>query len=145
MAAFLRAWRYAGAFRRRLRAGRLPRFPAQPPRPAPAGTLHPGSCMTAFDRDSIRVFRFVRCGFDPATGVAELAYAFDDGPELVETVTIPGAPFTLDPTRAAAVEQALRLLHLVAGVSYYKAAVPPRIAIDGPAIAAATAALLPPL
>ena len=56
--------------------------------------------MTAFDRDSIRVFRFVRCGFDPATGVAELAYAFDEGPELVETVTIPGAPFALDATRA---------------------------------------------
>jgi len=98
--------------------------------------------MTAFDRDSIRVFRFVRCGFDPATGVAELAYAFDEGPELVETVTIPGAPFTLDPTRAAAVEQALRLLHLVAGVSYYKAAVPPEIRISGYAIDEATAALL---
>ena len=98
--------------------------------------------MTAFDRDSIRVFRFVRCGFDPATGVAALAYAFDDGPELVETVTIPGAPFTLDATRTAAVEQAVRLLHLVAGVSYYKAAVPPQIAIDGPAIDAATATLL---
>ena len=98
--------------------------------------------MTAFDRDSIRVFRFVRCGFDPASGVAELAYAFDEGPELVETVTIPGAPFTLDATRAAAVAQALRLLHLVAGVSYYKAAVPPRIAIDGAAIDAPTAALL---
>jgi len=98
--------------------------------------------MTAFDRDSIRVFRFVRCGFDPATGVAELAYAFDEGPELVETVTIPGAPFALDATRAAAVEQALRLLHLVAGVSYYKAAVPPQIRIDGYPIDEATAALM---
>ncbi len=98
--------------------------------------------MTAFDRDSIRAFRFVRCHFDPATGVAELAYAFDDGPELVETVTIPGAPFTLDATRAAAVEQAVRLLHLVAGVSYYKAAVPPRISIDGYTIDEATAGLL---
>ncbi len=98
--------------------------------------------MTAFDRDSIRVFRFVRCGLDPATGVAELAYAFDDGPELVETVTIPGAPFALDATRAAAVEQAVRLLHLIAGVSYYKAAVPPAIAIDGYAIDPATAELM---
>src|SRR6476469_8638391 len=77
-----------------------------------------------FSRDSIRSFRFVRCSFDAASGVAELVYAFDDGPELVETVTIPGAPFALNGARAAAVESALRLLHLVAGVSYYKAAVP---------------------
>ncbi|MFP5373631.1 MAG: endonuclease domain-containing protein, partial [Gammaproteobacteria bacterium] len=87
-----------------------------------------------FRRDAIAAFRFVRCGFDPATGVAELAYAFDDGPELVETVTFPGAPFALDQARAGAVERALRLLHLVAGVSYYKAAVPERIDIESYAI-----------
>ena len=38
--------------------------------------------------------------------------------------------------------QALRLLHLVAGVSYYKAAVPEEIRIEGYAIDGATAALL---
>lgn len=98
--------------------------------------------MTTFDRDAIGVFRFVRCRFSADTGVAELVYAFDHGPELVETVTVPGAPFTLEPARAAAVERALRLLHLVAGVSYYKAAVPGEIRIDSYAIDAATAALL---
>ena len=46
--------------------------------------------MSTFDRDAIQAFRFVRCGFDADSGVAELAYAFDDGPELVETITIPG-------------------------------------------------------
>ncbi len=95
-----------------------------------------------FDRDAIRVFRFVRCEFDAQTGIAQLAYAFDDGPELVETVVVPGAPFELDAARAAAAERALRLLHLVAGVSYYKAAVPREIRIDGYAIDAETAALL---
>jgi hypothetical protein len=95
-----------------------------------------------FDRDAIRVFRFVRCDFDAQTGIAQLAYAFDDGPELVETVVVPGAPFVLDDARAAAAERALRLLHLVAGVSYYKAAVPAEIRIDGYAIDAATAALI---
>ena len=98
--------------------------------------------MTTFDKSSIRAFRFVRCSFDAETGVARLVYAFDEGPELVETITVPGAPFALDGPRAAAVEQALRLLHLVAGVSYYKAAVPPQIRIDGYAIDAATAGLL---
>ena len=95
-----------------------------------------------FQRDDIRAFRFVRCGFDAQTGIAQLVYAFDDGPELVETVTIPGAPFDLDDARAAAAEQALRLLHLIAGVSYYKAAVPQDIRIDGYDIDAGTAALL---
>jgi UDP-N-acetyl-alpha-D-muramoyl-L-alanyl-L-glutamate epimerase len=95
-----------------------------------------------FNRDAIRAFRFVRCGFDAQTGVAQLVYAFDDGPELVETVTVPGAPFALDGDRAIAAERALRLLHLIAGVSYYKAAVPPEIRIDGYAIDADTAALL---
>lgn len=99
--------------------------------------------MTAgFDRDAIRSFRFVRCSFDAETGVARLVYAFDDGPELVETVTVPGAPFQLDGARAAAAEHALRLLHLIAGVSYYKAAVPQDIRIEGYAIDADTAALL---
>ena len=95
-----------------------------------------------FDRDAIRAFRFVRCDFDATSGVASLAYAFDDGPELVETITIPGAPFALDEDSAAAVERALRLLHLVAGVSYYKAAVPGEIRIESYDIDAATAAML---
>lgn len=95
-----------------------------------------------FQRDAIAAFRFVRCDFDPATGTARLVYAFDDGPELVETVTVPGAPFVLDDTRAAAVDQALRLLHLIAGISYYKAAVPAEIRIESYAIDPATAGLM---
>ncbi len=95
-----------------------------------------------FNRDAIQSFRFVRCTFDAATGVAQLVYAFDDGPELIETVTVPGAPFQLEGERAAAVERALRLLHLITGVSYYKAAVPKDIRIDSYTIDADTAALM---
>ena len=95
-----------------------------------------------FERDAIRTFRFVRCAFDAQTGIARLVYAFDYGPELVETVTVPGAPFDLDDARAAAAGQALRLLHLVAGVSYYKAAVPTDIRIEAYEIDADTAAFL---
>ena len=95
-----------------------------------------------FDRDAIRAFRFVRHEFDAGTGIARLVYAFDEGPELVETVTIPGAPFALSDARAAAVDRALTLLHLIAGVSYYKAAVPPDIRIDYTTLDADTAALL---
>lgn len=95
-----------------------------------------------FQRDAIRSFRFVRCDFDPATGIARLVYAFDEGPELVETITVPGAPFALDGARALAAGQALRLLHLIAGVSYYKAAVPGEIRIESYDIDADAAALL---
>ncbi len=95
-----------------------------------------------FERDAIRAFRFVRNGFDPASGVAELVYAFDDGPELVETITFPGAPFVLDEARGEALRKALDLLHLIAGVSYYKAAVPGEIRVDSHLPDAATAALL---
>jgi len=98
--------------------------------------------MTAFDKHQVAVFRFVRCDFAADTGVAQLVYAFDDGPEMTETVTIPGAPFALDGARAEAVQRALRLLHLIAGVSYYKAGVPGQVRIDGYRIDAATAALV---
>lgn len=96
----------------------------------------------AFNKHQIRTFHFVRCELDATTGVASLVYAFDQGPELVETVTVPGAPFVLDQTRTEAVQRALRLLHLIAGVSYYKAAVPAEVVIDGYAVDTATAALV---
>jgi len=98
--------------------------------------------MTAFDKHQVAVFRFVRCAFAADTGVAQLVYAFDDGPELIETVTIPGAPFVLEGDRAEAVQRALRLLHLIAGVSYYKAGVPEQVRIDSYTIDAATVALV---
>ncbi len=95
-----------------------------------------------FDRDAIAAFHFRRCSLDAERGVAELVYGFDDGPDLVERLTFPGAPFEVGPARAEALERALRLLHLIAGVSYYKAAVPSRITIDSYSIDADTAALL---
>jgi len=98
--------------------------------------------MTAFDKHQVACFRFVRCDFAVDTGVARLVYAFDQGPEMVETITVPGAPFVLEPERAAAVQRALQLLHLIAGVSYYKAAVPDTVTIDGYRIDATTAALV---
>lgn len=84
-------------------------------------------------------FRFVRAAY--ADGEAQLVYAFDGGPELVERIVFPAAPEVL-PERRAGLAAALKLLHLVAGISYYKAGVPRRIEIgDGP-LDAATARLL---
>lgn len=86
-----------------------------------------------------RVFRFTRASY--ADGVAELAYAFDDGAELVERIRFPHAP-ALPRERQAAFDAALQLLHLIAGVSYYKAGVPPRIELAGDPLDDATAELL---
>ena len=77
-----------------------------------------------------QVFRFTRASY--ADGVAELAYAFDDGEELVETIRFPDAP-AISAERQTAFDASLKLLHLIAGVSYYKAGVPPQIElVDGP-------------
>lgn len=77
-----------------------------------------------------QTFRFVSARY--ADGVAELAYAFDDGEPLVERIRFPNAP-AIPAARQPAFDAALKLLHLIAGVSYYKAGVPPTIELaDGP-------------
>jgi len=91
------------------------------------------------DPRAARAFRFVRRGY--ADGVASLVYAFDDGPELVERIVFPDAP-ALAPERSRAFAAALDLLHLVAGVSYYKAGVPGELRVESSALDDATAAFL---
>jgi hypothetical protein len=92
-----------------------------------------------FDPGSVGRFRFGAAAYDPATGQARLAYGFDDGPDLIETIDFPSPPTPVDPQALAS---ALRLLHLIAGVSYFKAAVPPALVVEGAPPDPATAALL---
>jgi len=92
--------------------------------------------MQLADPRAANSFRFVRAGY--RDGEAHLVCAFDDGPELIERIGFPDAP-SLPAERAAAFHAALKLLHLIAGVSYYKAGVPARIAVDeGPLDATTT-------
>ena len=86
-----------------------------------------------------QAFRFVRCSY--ANGVAELVYAFDHGEELIERVRFPNAP-ALPASHHAAFDNALKMLHLIAGVSYYKAGIPPRIEVANGPLDDATADLL---
>ncbi|MFK2903970.1 endonuclease domain-containing protein [Dyella ginsengisoli] len=86
-----------------------------------------------------QVFRFLHARY--ADGVAELSYAFDDGEPLVERIRFPAAP-VLPAARQPAFDAALKLLHLVAGVSYYKAGVPPQIEVTEGPLDDATADLL---
>lgn len=96
--------------------------------------------MTATTQPRLtQVFRFLDAHY--ADGVAELSYASDDGEPLVERITFPQAPM-IPAQRRGAFDAALKMLHLVAGVSYYKAGVPPRIERDDGPLDDASADLL---
>ena len=71
-------------------------------------------------------FTFSGYHYDPANGEARLTYDID-GRVLHEKITFPWAPWPVDASRQAAFFRALELLHLVAGISYYKACLAARI------------------
>lgn len=85
------------------------------------------------NKDDIRVsgkqancFSFSGYHYDSASGEATLTYDID-GRVLHEKITFPWAPWPVDASRQAAFFQALELLHLIAGISYYKAGLATRI------------------
>ncbi|HEX8075006.1 MAG TPA: hypothetical protein VF545_08490 [Thermoleophilaceae bacterium] len=96
-----------------------------------------------FDPARYETFRFLGFDFDRSKLTASLRYGLDDEHEFTERVRFPGAEA---PSGAAALDELdrlLSLLHLVAGVSYYKAAAPPAISVEsGAAIDPATSAFL---
>ncbi len=65
-------------------------------------------------------FEFTGHHYDAVLGQATLSYAVD-GRELTEIITFPWAPWPVDASRQAAFFRALSVLHLIAGISYYKA------------------------
>jgi hypothetical protein len=81
----------------------------------------------ALQAGKARCFRFVRRCFDPHSGQLDLVYAIDDAAEMVETLQLPLPARAMEPAGRPAFERALDVLHLVAGVSYYKAVLPPLI------------------
>ncbi|MGI5148938.1 hypothetical protein ACQEVC_21670 [Plantactinospora sp. CA-294935] len=80
-------------------------------------------------------FSFPAHSFDPATGEAALEYALT-GPDgelrFTERITFPRPETPPSPEALATFGRVLELLHLVAGVSYYKAAAPPRLVLPAP-------------
>jgi UDP-N-acetyl-alpha-D-muramoyl-L-alanyl-L-glutamate epimerase len=83
-----------------------------------------------------RRLSFPALSFDPATGVASFPYALD-GLTFTETVTFPMPQGEPPP----AFGRVLELLHLVAGVSYFKVGAPPEIVTATPLSASAVALL----
>jgi hypothetical protein len=93
-----------------------------------------------FDPAAFEVFRFVARELH-ADGRVTLSYALDDELTFVEELVLPVPGPVRDRDRER-VEGLLSLLHWVAGVSYYKAAAPARIACESGEPPPAAAALL---
>ena len=109
-------------------------------RPAIPGEAVQGPAIT--NPREARWFQFTRCDYDLDEALVRLVYRFENGPELTERIRFPDAPWPPEPGRQAAFERALHLLHLVAGVSYYKAGLSPEIRFAERQIAPELAAFL---
>lgn len=101
------------------------------------------STQAVFDAAAFRSFRFLAREL-AADGRVSLSYALDDELVFTERLALP-VPAPLDGDARADAQGLLALLHWVAGVSYYKTALPPAVEFDeappGPAAAALLEAL----
>ena len=85
--------------------------------------------LTDSSRQASR-FSFTGHHYDAASGEVTLSYNVD-GQVLTETIIFPWAPWPPDASRQAAFFQALEVLHLIAGISYYKAGLARNIDLHG--------------
>lgn len=65
-------------------------------------------------------FIFERYAFAPDIGVLQLFYRIEGGAQFEERIVFPATPRALSEADLAALDHALRLVFLLAGVSYYK-------------------------
>ena len=84
-----------------------------------------GQAPSAFDPAAYETFRFLGRDID-AGGHVTLSYALDDAVTFVEELTIP-LPAPIGPAERERADGLLSLLHWVAGVSYFKTALPRRV------------------
>lgn len=90
---------------------------------------------STFDPSTFSAFRFAACTVDEPTATVTLGYRLEGETPVAftETVRFDGVRWPTDPQRREVLRRLARLLHLLAGVSYYKAAVPPRMLLDAAA------------
>jgi hypothetical protein len=79
---------------------------------------------------AIKNFRFVSCEFDKETSTAKLNYAFGESYFFTEEIIFNNAKKELSQDELFALDKCIKSLHLVAGSSYYKAAVPENIIVE---------------
>jgi hypothetical protein len=84
-----------------------------------------------FHPSQIETFRFIGWTFDERNGLADFAYAFDDKPIFVERLAFNGFRSNLSDEEQIALGNCFHHLHLMLGISYYKAATPSNIVIEG--------------
>ncbi len=95
-----------------------------------------------FNPQTIQSFRFVAYEFNADSAQVLLHYAFDESHFFTETLDFPQADLPLSAARSAQLDKVLQQLHLVAGISYYKAAIPAQIRVETGALEEAEAAFL---
>ena len=95
-----------------------------------------------FSPSQIKQFTFDGHEYDAAANRVTLRYGFDDGTQFSEEITFNGGRDNLNSDELEALHRCLRLLHLVVGVSYYKAAAPPEMGFSRSLPSQATAALV---
>ncbi len=87
-----------------------------------------------FRPESFELFRITSFEVDPENATAKLRYSLDDEYHFTELVDFgrshSRASPSMSPGQRKSFEAAVRLLHIVAGVSYYKTAAPRRIVIE---------------
>ncbi|MGX6450232.1 hypothetical protein ACVU7I_19500, partial [Patulibacter sp. S7RM1-6] len=83
-----------------------------------------------FDPDGFDAFRFVGVEIDEETPAVTLRYALDDAVAFAETVRFEGVAWPTDAAPREALARLARLLHLLAGVSYFKTAAPRTIVLE---------------
>lgn len=105
----------------------------------PAPKISAPNLSTVADLAHVDTFRFGRAALNRETGEVRLGYRFDGGPAFTERFFLDGPVPRLSAEREEALTGALRLLHLAAGISYFKALAPRAIALDEGAVPVETA------
>jgi len=78
----------------------------------------------------INTFYFKSFDFQTSKSKAIFNYSFDDGTEFVEEIIFHNVATEIGNEKLRALNNCLKYLHLVLGISYYKAAVPEKIVIE---------------
>jgi hypothetical protein len=85
--------------------------------------------MSRFNPQAFTTFEYTNYSFDRDTGVIRLTYTLLGDTEPVRFTEEVTVPIGADSSAIGIAERLVRLLFLAAGVSYYKAAIPPEISI----------------
>ena len=95
-----------------------------------------------FSPSQIKKFSFDGHEYHAEECRVTLCYGLDDGTQFTENITFNGGRENLEGDELEALHRCLRLLHMVVGVSYYKAAAPPEMGFSRGLPSKAMAALV---